>query len=160
MKYKIASLSLVAGVCMFGTQASAQQHAADHTMMTPSDFKWADVPAMPAGSKITIIEGNMSAAEPFTARLKFPPNTKIPPHWHDTLEHVTVISGSFNMGVGDTLDLAKTQKLDAGSVAIMQPKTHHFGITGAEDTTLQLHGTGPWTVTYVNPTDDPRKKTN
>src|SRR3954464_6218594 len=92
MKHKIALLSLVAGVCMFGTQANA----ADHTMMTPSDFKWSDVPAMPAGTKITIIEGNMSAAEPFTARLKFPANTKIPPHWHDTIEHVTVISGSFN----------------------------------------------------------------
>jgi hypothetical protein len=64
------------------------------------------------------------------------------------------------MGVGDTLDPTKTKKLDAGSVAIMQPKTHHSGITGAEDTMLQLHGTGPWTVTYVNPTDDQRKKTN
>ena len=160
MKVTTSSLSLIAGLCMLGTQASAQQPAADHIMMLPSDLKWADVAAMPAGSKISIIEGNMSKAEPFTARLKFPPNTKIPPHWHDTIEHLTVVSGSFNMGVGDALDPAKTRKLEVGSVSIMQPKTHHFGITGAEETILQLHGTGPWTVTYVNPNDDLRKKTN
>jgi quercetin dioxygenase-like cupin family protein len=156
MKHQVAFLSLVAGVCMFGAQAKA----ADHTMLTPADLKWTDVPAMPAGSKIAIIEGDMKAAEPFTARLKFPPSTKIPPHWHDTVEHVTVISGSFNRGVGDTLDPSKAKKLDAGSVAVMPQKVHHFGVTGAEETTLQLHGTGPWTVTYVNPADDLRKKTN
>ena len=25
------------------------------------------------------------------------------------------------------------------------------------ETILQLHGKGPWTITYVNPADDPRK---
>jgi hypothetical protein len=39
----------------------------------------------------------------------------------------------------------------------MQPKTHHFGWT-AEETIVQLHGVGPWGVTYVNPADDPRNK--
>lgn len=40
---------------------------------------------------------------------------------------------------------------------IMQPKTPHFGWTTAE-TVVQLHGTGPWGVIYVNPDDDPRKQ--
>jgi hypothetical protein len=47
--------------------------------------------------------------------------------------------------------------LPAGSVAIMQIKTNHFLWT-KEETTVQIHGVGPWVITYVNPADDPRKK--
>jgi hypothetical protein len=69
-----------------------------------------------------------------------------------------MISGTFNMGLGDTLDTKPTRPLGRpGSVAIMQPGTKHFAWTEGE-TVVQVHGVGPWTVTYVNPADDPRKK--
>jgi hypothetical protein len=74
------------------------------------------------------------------------------------LEHVTVISGTFNIGMGDKLDTTKTRAIPAGGVAIMQPKMNHFAWT-KEETILQVHGVGPWAVNYVNPADDPRKKT-
>ena len=61
------------------------------------------------------------------------------------------------MGTGDKLDTSKSKELRAGSVAIMQPKTPHFGWT-KEEAIVQVHGVGPWGVTYVNPEDDPRKK--
>ena len=61
------------------------------------------------------------------------------------------------MGAGDKLDASKTMPLSAGSFAIMQPKTHHFAWT-KEETIVQVHGVGPWAITYVNPADDPRKK--
>jgi hypothetical protein len=32
----------------------------------------------------------------------------------------------------------------------------HFARTQGE-TIVQLHGVGPWGITYVNPSDDPRK---
>ena len=99
----------------------------------------------------------MNEAKPFTVRLKFPANYKIPAHSHPAIEHVTVISGTFNMGTGDKLDPKQTKALSAGSVAIVQPKVNHFGWTKTA-TIVQLHGVGPWGVTYVNPSDDPRKK--
>ncbi len=48
--------------------------------------------------------------------------------------------------------------LSPGSIMIMQPKTNHFAWTAGEEVIVQLNGTGPWGVTYVNPADDPRKK--
>jgi hypothetical protein len=36
----------------------------------------------------------------------------------------------------------------------MQSGTHHFAWFG-EEMVLQLHGIGPWTVTFVNPADAP-----
>lgn len=116
-----------------------------------------DVPSLPSGAKVAVIEGPLNEAVPFTFRLKFPADYKLPAHWHTAIEHVTVISGAFNMGIGDKVDVGKTKSLPAGSVAIMQPKTNHFAWT-KEETIVQVHGIGPWTITYVNPADDPRKK--
>jgi anti-sigma factor ChrR (cupin superfamily) len=149
--------SLVALVFCGVGASMAWAQADGHTTVAPKDLKWADVPSLPPGAKIAVIEGPVTEAVPFTFRLKLPANYKIPAHSHPAIEHVTVISGTFNLGMGDKLDTAKTKPLSAGSVAIMQPKTNHFGWTKGE-TIVQVHGVGPWGLTYVNPADDPRKK--
>jgi len=156
MRIKLATLfaSLALG-CLGAPMAWAQ--SGGHMMATPDQLKWADVPSLPAGAKIAVIEGPLSEAVPFTLRLKLPANYQIPAHWHPAIEHVTVISGTFNMGTGDKLDRAKTMALSAGGVAIMQIKTNHFAWT-KEETIVQVHGVGPWAINYVNPADDPRKK--
>jgi len=137
--------------------AAWAQSPADHMMVVPKDLKWADVPSLPPGAKIAVIQGPLNEALPFTFRLKFPADYKVPAHWHPGIEHVTVISGTFDMGTGDKLDPSKTMPLSAGSFAIMQPKTNHFAWT-KEETIIQVHGVGPWAINYVNPADDPRKK--
>lgn len=112
---------------------------------------------MPPGAKIAVIEGPLNEAVPFTFRLKFPANYQIPAHSHPGVERVTVLSGTLNMGVGDQLDMRNSMALAPGNLMIMQPKTNHFAWT-KEETIVQLNGTGPWGVTYVNPAHDPRKK--
>ncbi|MBX9590189.1 MAG: cupin domain-containing protein [Hyphomonadaceae bacterium] len=146
-------LMLALGVVAVAPAAVAQEHR----MIMPADLTWADVPSLPQGAKVAVLEGNMSEAQPFTVRLRFPANYKLPAHWHPAVERVTVLSGTFNMGMGDKLDEAKTMPLTVGAVAIMQPQTRHFAWT-KEETVVQLHGTGPWGITYVNEADDPRKK--
>lgn len=128
-----------------------------HLMVIPDELKWEDVPSVPPGAKVAVIEGPLNESVPITLRLKFPANYELPAHWHPGIEHVTVISGTFNMGTGDKLDRSKTKPLSAGSVAIMQPRTNHFALT-KEDTIVQIHGVGPWAINYVNPADDPIKK--
>ena len=156
MKNILTAVSIaVAGACL-GLPANGSE-SAHHMMATPDELKWADVPSVPAGAKVAVIEGPLNEEGPITFRLKFPADYKLPAHWHPGIEHVTVISGTFHMGAGDKLDASKTKPLPVGSVAIMQPKTHHFAWT-KEETIVQVHGVGPWAITYVNPADDPRKK--
>jgi len=128
-----------------------------HKMVMPADLKWGDVPSLPAGAKIAMIEGPMNQAVPFTVRLKFPANYRIPPHFHPAVERVTVLSGIFNMGLGEKFDHQKTHPMTPGGFGMMQPGTAHFAWTDTE-TEIQLHGTGPWGITYINPADDPRKQ--
>jgi hypothetical protein len=86
-----------------------------------------------------MIEGPMNEAKPFTMRLRLPGDYRIPTHYHSAIEHVTAISGTFNMGTGDKLDTMATRALGPGSVAIMQPGTRHFAWT-KEETVVQVHG--------------------
>jgi Domain of unknown function (DUF4437) len=128
-----------------------------HVMATPADLQWVDIPSLPGGAKLAVIEGPITEAVPFTFRVKFPSNFQVPPHWHPATERVTILSGTLHLGTGDTFDRAKTKALPAGSISIMEPKMHHFAWT-SEETVVQLSGMGPWGITYVNPADDPRKK--
>ena len=138
-------------------QSGVHTDGSSHKMITPDDLKWVEVPSLPPGAKLAIIEGPLNEAVPFTFRLQFPANYQIPAHWHPAVERVTVISGTVNVGIGDKLDKQKTKALGPGSMAIMQPKTNHFVWT-KEEAVVQLNETGPWAITYVNPADDPRKK--
>lgn len=156
MKNTFTTLSVAVAIACLGMPASWAEPVR-HMMVTPDELKWADVTSVPPGAKLTVIEGPLNEAVPITFRLKFPADYKLPAHWHPGIEHVTVISGTFNMGTGDKLDSSKTRPLPAGSVAIMQPKTNHFAWT-KEETVVQVHGVGPWAINYVNPADDPRKK--
>ena len=122
-KVVVTAMLVIGSACVPATWAASQtKPPPDHVMVVPKDLKWADVPSLPPGAKITIIEGTLSEAVPFTLRLQFPPNYRVPAHWHPAIEHVTVISGTINMGVGDKLDEKKSMMLPVGSMAIMQPK--------------------------------------
>ncbi len=155
--FQLAAVSTAFAFATLLAPAAWAQSPADHMMVVPKDLKWADIPSLPPGAKIAVIEGPLNEAVPYTARLKFPADYKIPAHWHPGIEHVTVISGTLNIGTGDKLDRSKTKPLSAGSFAIMQPNTNHFVWTKGE-TIVQIHGVGPTATNYVNPADDPRKK--
>lgn len=153
LKLSAASLLVIASVV---SVAFAQAPA--HKMVMANDLKWDDSPALGPGAKAAVLQGPLNEAVPFTVRIKFPANFKIAPHWHPAIEHVTVISGAFHMGMGEKFDEKGLHKLGVGDMMIMQPKTPHYAMT-KEPTVVQVHGVGPWAVNYVNEADDPRKKT-
>jgi quercetin dioxygenase-like cupin family protein len=130
----------------------------EHLILTADDLQWADAPpSLPTGAKLAKLEGDPAKEGFFTMRLKLPAGYKIPPHWHPGYERVTVVSGIFNLGLGESFDESKTKVLPAGSYVSLPSKTAHFAMT-TKETVLQLTTIGPWGLTYVNPADDPRQK--
>ncbi|HEY2823937.1 MAG TPA: cupin domain-containing protein, partial [Gemmatimonadales bacterium] len=112
-------------------------------------------PTLPAGVRAAVLEGDPAKPGLFTMRLKFPAGTRVYPHFHSETEHATVISGTLHIGMGDRFDSTATKALPAGSYGFWVAGTRHFAWFEGE-TVLQVQGLGPWTVTYVNPADDPR----
>lgn len=148
-----AASCFIVGACLASTGWA--QHGS-HRVVTPNDLKWEDLGAFP-GAKIAIIEGKMNEAGPITARIKLPANFKLAPHYHPGLERSTILSGTLHIGMGDKLDPKKTTAMVPGTVLLMPPKMHHFGWT-KDEVIFQLNVEGPWSVTFLNPADDPRKK--
>ena len=105
-----STLSLV---FMLGATGAMAQGLPGHSMVSATDLKWADLPSLPPGAKIAVME---------------------------------------------VLDVSKGMALPAGGFTVMPVKTPHFAYTTNEPVEIQLHGTGPWGITYLNPADDPRKK--
>src|SRR6266478_10177342 len=126
-------------------------------IVQPSELQWSDSPALPAGVKISILYGDIKKAEPIGFRVKLPTGGTIAPHTHPADERVTVISGGFAMGEGEKFDKAALKDMPVGSVAIFPRGCGMFGFA-REETIIQVNAEGPWTITYINPADDPRKK--
>ncbi|HVT02738.1 MAG TPA: cupin domain-containing protein [Thermoanaerobaculia bacterium] len=130
--------------------------AADHGVFTPGDIKWMDAPnALPPGAKLAVLEGNPFEPGLYTMRLQMPAGYRIPPHWHSKDEHVTVVSGTFNLGMGQKFDAKAATAMPAGTFGFLGPNMKHFAFA-SEPTVIQLHGEGPWGIYYVNDADDPR----
>jgi hypothetical protein len=126
------------------------------TLVPSAEVQWKDGPAsLPRGVKVALLEGDPAQTGVFTMRLKFPDGTQVLPHWHTQTEHATVIAGVLHIGMGEKFDRQATRPMPAGSFGFWPAGTRHFAWMEGE-TILQLHGQGPWTLTYVNPADDPR----
>ena len=153
----IAAIGLAAATAVPSTQALAQA-GHPHTVLGANEVKWSPgPPSIPPGAEAAVLYGDPGKEGLFVLRLKLPKGYRLAPHTHPKPEIVTVISGTFRFGMGETADQSKAQPLAAGSFFAMPPGMAHFAFTD-EETVIQLNATGPWSLTYVNPADDPRKK--
>ncbi len=150
------AFSVVLGLVAVAALGLAQEPKT-HIALTADEVKWGPAPpSLTKGAQFAVISGNPAAAGPFVIRLKFPAGYKIAPHWHPTDEHVTVISGTIAFGMGDKFDKAGMKELLAGAYAMMPAEMRHFALAKTA-ATVQVHGTGPFVLNYVNPADDPSK---
>jgi hypothetical protein len=133
--------------------------AQDTHVLVPADkVNWGPAPrALPPGAQISVLEGDPGQKGAVTLRLRFPANYTVPPHWHSMTERVTVLSGTLQVGMGDTLDRRASQALRPGGFVSLPAKMHHYAWT-ATPTVVQIHLEGPFDIYYVNPSDDPQRK--
>ncbi len=140
--------------------AKAPHHAAKaHVLLTPGDVFWQPAPVntgLPATVQLAILSGDPFKPGPFALRLKFPDGAVVPAHWHPTDEEVTVIAGTFAVGLGENFVEATLKPFPAGSYLLMPAQMSHFAKAQGE-TVVQINAQGPFVITYVNPADDPRQ---
>jgi hypothetical protein len=126
--------------------------------MNGKDIKWGPAPRFfPKGAEFAVLSGDPSKDGLYVVRLKMPAGYKIPAHNHPTTENVTVVSGNFHIGMGDHLDEKKGVELTSGGYGEAPAKMNHYAWV-TSPTIVQVHGQGPFSITYVNPADDPSTK--
>ena len=131
--------------------------AEEMTATTPDAIKWGPAPpTLPKEAQLAVLTGDPGSKGAYVVRVKVPAGYQVPAHSHPTTESVTIISGAFNIGMGDKLDKKHGQALKAGGFFSMPPKMNHYA-WATSATIIQIHGDGPFTINYVNPADDPSK---
>lgn len=140
-----------------GAPEAAAQQSTDAmggmSAVPASSITFADiaVPGFDPGMKIAVIDGNPDASGPYTLRLSFPAGYRFPAHFHPMPEHLTVLSGTLLLAMGDRADESKLQAYGAGDYLHLPAIKPHFG--GARGATvIQLHGQGPFKINLVQAT--------
>ena len=140
-------------------------------LMMPGSEQWMDIPAasmvgtpsveMGGTMKIAVLQGDpMTAGRSYTVRLSCTDGTKIAPHWHPTTENVTVIKGTFLIGMGAKWDDSAMKEIPVGGFASATAQMRHYAECKG-DGIVQVNGIGPFVVNFVGPDDPgPAKKGN
>ena len=149
----VALLALTAGT------VAAQDAAPAHKFVNPTSIQWgAAPPVFEKGMSFAVIAGDPSKEGLYVVRLKIPAGYKIMPHWHPTDENVTVISGTFAVGMGEKFEKATMTEVPAGGFVLLPAEMRHYAMAKTA-AIVQVHGMGPFQLTYVNPADDPSMRT-
>lgn len=132
--------------------------AADYTGVTPRDIKWVDAPSIGPGAKTAVIDGDPKSSGPFVMRIKVPAKTNVKVHTHPADENVTILSGTLYFAAGDKFDAKKTKAFGPGSYFSIGKGKPMFAYTTDKEAVIQLHGTGPWGINYLDAKDAPAMK--
>ena len=130
---------------------------ASHPIVTSDSLKWAPLFPGVDAIQMAVVSGDPSKPGPFVVRLKIAKGAELAAHWHPTTENVTVLQGTFSAGMGDKLDESKLTKMQPGDFISIPARAHHFA-KAETDVIVQDHAPGPFSITFVNPADDPRIK--
>ena len=132
--------------------------SAEPRILAATEMQWGEgPPSLPAGAQMVVLDGDPRQKGPFTIRLKIPAGYKILAHTHPVAEHITVISGTVHLGIGEKFAETGSRELKAGDFAVVPPGMPHFASSRSE-AVLQIHGEGPFQRQFVDPAEDATKK--
>lgn len=164
MKIKMKMTPYILAILVLPMVCEAQQSATNDTAPNyavsemiaklPSNLDWTDLGLIPE-VQIAILSGDPSSEGHYVLRLKFPPETRMPAHWHPKVEYATIISGSLNLGMGMEEHADSMKVFPAGSFLVVPPETSHYG-RSQDEVIIELSGPGPYEVVFVDDNDDPR----
>lgn len=147
----LATATALAGAMASPALAQSAPEAS-HAFTSAAELRWADFspPGFPAGARIAVVHGDPGAEGPYTVRISLPEGYVIPAHYHGKDETLTVLSGTFQIAMGETRDERRLRSFRAGDVLFFPAGMPHFGgVKGP--TVVQLHGIGPFTTTVIEP---------
>ena len=129
--------------------AAAPMYPPDVHMVANSSLAWSDfaVPGFDPGMKLAVVNGDPGKSGEYTVRLQFPAGYRFPVHWHPGAENLTVVSGTFQLGMGNTANWNALKNYAPGDYIYIPPRHAHFGGSAASGpSVIQLHGQGPFQV--------------
>jgi anti-sigma factor ChrR (cupin superfamily) len=139
----LAAAVLLGGIC---TGQLRQPTTPPRAIITPGVLQWK--PFLP-GAELAVLQGNPNEEGVFTIRMRIRAGTQIPPHFHSGDENITVLKGTFGIGMGKKFDERAIRTMTSGAFITVPKSVPHFCVShmGA---IVQIHGTGPFVISSVD----------
>jgi len=155
---KTVKITAVGFALSLGAFMSVPAWAMEYNAVMAPDIKWVDAPSIGPGAKTAVIDGDPKSSGPFVMRLKLPPKSKIGVHTHPADENVTILSGTLYFSAADKFDTKTSKPFGPGSYFSIGKGKPMFAYTTDKEAVFQLHGNGPWGISYLDPADGSAKK--
>lgn len=140
----------IAALAMAAFSQDKKEGMEAHKIVHFGDLKWTPIIK---GCDLASVAGDMNAeGAPFVVRIRCADGARIPAHWHPTDENVTVLKGTFLVGMGESFDESKLQTMNVGNFVTMPKEMRHFAMSKG-DSIVQVHAMGPFKVNWVNPSE-------
>lgn len=149
---RLLLFSLIAA--SFTTTAQSDEAITGFVHFQAADVPYEPDPEIPELGYV-VLSGDPDEAGTYVIRLKIPPGLALfPAHSHDQDRFITVISGTWAFGRGDSGKCEDTVPLTAGAY-VMHPKgaVHFDGSCGQETVEVQIIGQGPVKTTWIDGAD-------
>jgi quercetin dioxygenase-like cupin family protein len=126
--------------------ASQWDSQVEAKVVQPNDVAFTEPPpgVMPAGVKMTMLEGSVDQPKTFVLRLQMQKGQVVPVHAHSHSERFIVLSGNVDYGFGDTFAEDKLQHLHTPTIGLVPPDQMHYARALADNTVVQIMGVGPF----------------
>ena len=132
------------------TSASTSDGATSKVMAwAPQDIRWFTPSYYTDGRQRAQLRGDSSKGGPWIDRVKIPGGSRIRAHVHPDDEVVTVIEGTWYLGIGEKFDASSLKAYPAGSFIIVPAHVPHFLATQEGPVVVQASGDGVFRTDYV-----------
>lgn len=143
-------IQVVLLLVFFAVLPGGSAHADTFIHLADADVDYRFSPENPNVGRATLA-GDPSKPGIYVVRLWLKPGVTVPPHYHDQDRHVTVISGTWAFGKGESGDCSEASPMPAGSY-VFHPKgaVHYDGSCLGEEVIVQIIGQGPVKTVWVD----------
>jgi len=106
---------------------------------------------IPSEQWIEKVVGDMDKpGQPFVIRIHHDAGYVVLPHTHPEDENITVLTGSWALGMGSHVNMSELEPMEQGAFGFVPKNMAHFGYAKVE-TMLQVHGIGPFLNLPIDP---------
>ena len=141
--FKSLSRNLVLVLALYGWGVCTDLLANDSLRgLLPSEVAWEQRRSAP-DVHYAAIYGDPAKSGPYAFRVRAQAGHRLAPHTHPDERTVTVLSGTYWTGVGETFDEDKLQAFPAGSFYVIPAGIPHFSGVLDGEVEFQEAGVGP-----------------
>ena len=143
------TVSVALALALRATSGAPAEPQKQVTALTPQDIRWFTPAYYTDGRQRANLRGDSSKGGDWIDRVRVPGGSRVLAHTHPQDEIVTVIEGTWYLGIGEKFDGTKLKAYPAGSFIVIPAEVPHFLATREGPVIIQVSGQGIFLTNYL-----------